>query len=119
MTPTQINRQISRLGSVVVSWNHIAALREAAAIAATQLPVRWSFEPGTPATVVDYLAGGVHGAVSGATIGLGIELLVAALFPAAAFGYALAGGAVLGAMHGVARVEQGWRIRVIYAYDGE
>ena len=113
MTPTQINRQISRFGTVLVAWNNIAALREAA----QQLPVRWTFEPGTPTTVVDYLAGGAQGVVVGATIGLGVELLLAALFPAVTFGYALAGGAVLGAIHGVVRVEQGWRVRLVFGCD--
>jgi hypothetical protein len=118
MTPAQINRQLARAGSVVVGLNQIAALREAALLAAEQLPVRWTFEPGTPATLVDYLAGGVQGAFKGAAAGLGVEILLAALFPAAAFGYLLLGGAVLGAMHGVTVVHQGWRLRLVYAPDG-
>jgi len=118
MTPAQINRQLARAGSVVVGLNHLVALREAALLAAEQLPVRWTFEPGTPATLVDYLAGGAQGALTGASVGLGVEIVLAALFPAAAFGYALLGGAVLGAIHGATVVRQGWRLRMVYAPDG-
>jgi hypothetical protein len=119
MTPTQINRHLARAGAVLVRLNQLTALRDAAQLAAEQLPVRWIFDPGTPATVVDYLAGGARGAVTGAAVGLGIEIVLAALLPGVALGYALLGGAVAGAVRGVAQVEQGWRVRLIYAGDGE
>ena len=35
----------------------------------------------------------------------------------AALDGALAGGAVLGAIHGVVRVEQGWRVRLVFGCD--
>lgn len=119
MTPKQINNQIARAGSVVLAWNNIAALRDAARLAGRSLPVRWSFEPGTPDRVVDYLAGGASGALEGAAVGLGVEVLLAALFPAVAFGYAVAGFAAAGAYQGANRVRQGWRVRVVHSGYGE
>jgi hypothetical protein len=116
MTAMQIARRINRTGTVLVALNNLAALREAAEIAASTLPVKWAFEPGTPADIVQYLAGGAHGALKGAGIGLGLELLVAAVVPGVAFGYLLFGGAALGAIHGVGRVKQGWRVRMVYDF---
>jgi hypothetical protein len=117
MTPTQLNHHVSRFGTALVAWNNIAALHEAARVASEEpLPVEWSFDPGTPAGVVEYLAGGAQGALRGVVIGVGVELLLAALFPAAALGYAVLGGAVLGAVRGATRVKQGWRVRVVYFY---
>ncbi len=118
MTPTEINRGIARYGRVLLAWNNLAALAEAAQLASEQLPVKWVFEPGVPATAVDYLAGGAGGAVKGATFGIGVELLLAAVFPGVAFGYAVLGGALLGAASGVRRVDQGWHVKFLYAFDG-
>lgn len=119
MTPSEIQHRLNQFGTVLVAWNHLQLLQEAARTAGEQLPVRWTFEPGTPAIVADYLAGGVHGAIKGAAIGIGAELLLAAVFPPAAVGLAVFGGAVVGAVHGAARVHQGWRLRVLYTSSGE
>jgi hypothetical protein len=102
-----------------VAWNSLGVLHEASRLAAEQLPVKWIFDPGTPATLIDYLAGGTQGAVKGALLGLGAELLLAAVFPPAAIGLAFVAGAVAGAVHGVARVHQGWRVRLVYTRAGE
>ncbi len=105
---------LRRGNAVLIAYNQVAALREAANVAAQHLPVRWEFDPSTPANFVDYLAGAGQGAVEGGLAGLGVGVLLAALFPPAVIGYAVAGGAFLGAVNGVQRVHQGWRIRVVY-----
>lgn len=113
MTPVQITRSLAQVGRVTIALNQIAALKEAARLVGEYLPVRWSFEPGTPAGIVDYLAGAVEGAAEGAAAGLGIGLLLALVFPPSVIGYAALGGAVVGAAGGIERVEQGWRIRLV------
>jgi hypothetical protein len=111
-------RRLAAGGPTLVALQNIAALSHAARLVAANSPVRWTFEPGTPASIVDYLAGGAQGALEGAAIGLSLELLLTLLIPGATFGYLLAGGALLGAAGGAMRVEQGWRIRVVFAADG-
>lgn len=113
MTPAQINRRLAKAGRLTMSLANLSSLREAARLAAEQLPVRWSFEPGTPAELVDYLAAGVQGAFEGAAIGYGIGMVLAVLFPPAVIGYAAVAGAALGAAHRTKLVEQGWRIRLL------
>jgi hypothetical protein len=118
MTPEQIHHQLVHAGAAVMALEDLAALYGAARLAAAQLPVRWEFEPGTPAEVVDYLAGGAQGAASGASLGLAAEIVLAALFPGIAFGYALVGGAVIGAIRGANAIQQGWRLRWVEVEDG-
>jgi len=113
-TPHQITRHLARTGaSLFVHMSMVKQLRQAADDAAAHLPVRWTFAPGTPADLVDYLGGVVSGGVQGAILGLAAAIV----FPPAA-GYLVAGGAFLGAVRGVRRVEQGWRLELVYSYDG-
>ncbi len=114
MTPAQIQLRLAHAGRTLVALDNLSALVAAANLASERLPVRWEFDPGTPATVIDYLAGGVRGAAHGAAAGAGAGLVLALFFPPAVLGYAIAGGALLGACGGVARVEQGWRVRLVY-----
>jgi hypothetical protein len=113
MNSQLILHRLRSTGSALVAFNQVAALREAANLAAAQVPVRWEFEPSTPATVVDYLTGAGQGAVEGGLTGLGVGVLLAAIFPPAVIGYAVAGGAFIGAVNGAQRVHQGWRIRLV------
>ncbi len=119
MSSQLILRRLRATGTVLVAFQNVAALREAACIAARQLPVRWEFDPSTPASFVDYLAGAGQGAVEGGLTGLGLGVLLTALFPPAVVGYAVAGGAIVGAVNGANRVHQGWRIRVVYDNYGQ
>lgn len=119
MTPTQIQTRLARVGAVTVALNDIAALLQAANRASAYVPVRWTFEPGTPANVIDYLAGGLDGAVRGAAAGAGAGLLLSLVFPPAIIGYAVVGGAAIGAVRGVNRVHQGWRVRLVFSRAGQ
>lgn len=118
MDPQYIEKRLSSFGAITIHVRDIGHLQQAAEIAAAVLPVKWSFEPGTPATVVDYLAGAGVGALKGASGGLGLGFLLAVFFPPAVITYAVASGAVLGAINGVQRVEQGWRVRLIEGPNG-
>jgi hypothetical protein len=115
MTPSQIAQQISRVGRVTVAFSNIAALSSAA----QALPVAWSFDPNVPADVVQYLGGAVAGAAKGAAIGGSVGLLLALFFPPAVIGAGLVSGALIGAVSGVRRVAQGWRVRVVFSTSGE
>ncbi len=73
------------------------------------------FDPGTPATIEQYLAGavvgGVQGAVAGAGAGLVAEVILGAVGgPLIAFGLVM--GGLLGAAAGVDEVHRGWRFVV-------
>lgn len=119
--PRFILDQLRRSGTIRVAINDLVALREAADLAAAQLPVKWEFDPSTPACFVDYLAGAGQGAVDGGFKGIALGLLISAIFPPAILAVPVAeialGGAVLGALHGANRVRQGWRIRVVTDRD--
>lgn len=115
MTPTQIQRQLALAGRAVVSLNKLTELLAAAQLAADALlPVRWSFDPGTPPDLMEYFRGGVSGGFRGLFFGA----VLAMFFPPAA-SYFLAGGAIVGAVHAASRVEQGWRVRFVDAGHGQ
>jgi hypothetical protein len=115
MTPNQIAHEISRVGRVPVALSHIASL----AAAAQALDVRWTFAPDTPTDVVQYLGAAVVGGAQGLAIGGACGVLLALFFPPAIIGYAMAGGAVVGAIRGANRVAQGWRVQLLLSPYGE
>jgi hypothetical protein len=119
MSPVQISRHLTKFGVVTTRLANLAAFKHAALVTAQQLPVRWTFDPATPASVVDYLAGGVTGALEGGAVGYGIGLLLTVLFPPVAIGYLTIAGAAWGATRRLNQVGQGWRIRLLHDAFGE
>jgi hypothetical protein len=108
---TILRHELARAGRVTVALHNIASL----AAAAQGLDVTWTFAPGTPPQIVDYLAGAGVGAAQGLAAGTAAGLLLAFLFPPAIIGYAAAGGAIVGAVRGANRVKQGWRVQLFTA----
>jgi hypothetical protein len=119
MSPAQISRHLIRFGVLTTRLAKMGTVKQAALVTAKQLPVRWIFDPGTPAGVVDYLGGGVTGALEGGGAGYGIGLLLSVFFPPAAIGYLTAAGAVWGAARRLNPIGQGWRLRLLYDAVGE
>lgn len=112
--------EISEVGTLMIRGAQaFKLLREAIVTFQQTAGVTVTFTPESEPRLRDYLVVGSLSAAEGAVLGCVLGLLAGALFdrPVDGLMLGLGAGAIVGAAHGIGRVNEGWRITVRWDAD--